>query len=182
MKTLNVLTGSACVVTLVIGLAGCSAAPRQRPIKGGPVDTGAGTLTAARKYLEGRWALESFRIFEPGKATPVDIKAEGTVSYDEYSNLTMDVRGDASAVAALKAAGVPATNTGFSSSGRVVVDMTKRTLTYMISKDGSVAAPTGPLALNRPRFWEVAQDLLTLTTKDDAGKPLMVSTWRRMPD
>lgn len=181
MTTLKVLTGSACVAALVIGLAGCAASPRQRPREGGPVDTGAGTLTAARQYLEGRWALESFRLYPSGQAEPVLVAAEGTVSYDEYSNMTMDVRGDAAAVAALKAAGVPATNTGFSTSGRVVVDMTKKTLTYMMSKDGSVAASTSPLALNRPRHWEVTKDQLTLTTKDDAGKPLMVSVWRRMP-
>ena len=177
MKTLNVLTGAACV--LVVGMAGCAAAPRQRAVEGGPVDAGAGTLTAARKYLEGRWALESFKLYPSGQAEPVIVTAEGTVSYDDYSNMTMDVRGDATAVAALKAAGVAATNTGFSTSGRVVVDMTKKTLTYMMSKDGSVAQPTGPLALNRPRHWEVTQDQLTLTTKDDAGKPLMVSVWRR---
>jgi hypothetical protein len=181
MTTLKVLTGSACVATIVIGLAGCAAAPRQRPREGGPVDTGAGTLTAARKYLEGRWALESFTLFPSGSDKPVTIDAQGSVSYDEYSNLTMDVRGSESAVAALKAAGVPATNTGFSTSGRVVVDMTKKTLTYMTSKDGSVAQPTGPLALNRPRHWDVTQDQLTLTTKDDAGRPLMVSVWKRMP-
>jgi hypothetical protein len=62
-----------------------------------------------------------------------------------------------------------------------VVDMPKRTLTYMTSEDGSVAAPGSPLDLRRPRHWEVTQDTLTLTTKDDAGNPLMVSKWRRMP-
>ena len=181
MKTRNVLAGSVCLVAVIVGLSGCAAAPRQRAREGGPVDTGAGTLAAARKYLEGRWALVSFKLFPSGQAAPVDVKAEGTVSYDEYSNMTMDVRGDAAAVAALKSAGVAATSTGFSTSGRVVVDMTKKTLTYMMSKDGSMEASTSPLALNRPRHWDVTQDQLTLTTKDEAGRPLMVSTWRKMP-
>ena len=42
-------------------------------------------------------------------------------------------------------------------------------------------AGTGPLALSRKRYWEVKADLLTLTTKDDAGKPLSVGVWRRGP-
>jgi hypothetical protein len=180
MTTAKVLTSWSCVGAIVVGLASCAAKPRERPREGGPVDTGAGTLTAARKYLEGRWALESFQLFPQGKA-PVTVAAQGTVTYDDFSNLTMDVRADAAAVEALKAAGVAATNSGFSTSGRVVVDMPQRTLTYMNSKDGSVAAPGSPLDLRRPRHWEVTDDKLTLTTKDDAGNPLMVSVWRRMP-
>jgi hypothetical protein len=39
----------------------------------------------------------------------------------------------------------------------------------------------GPLALSRPRHWEVQENLLTLTTKDESGKPLSVGKWRRMP-
>ena len=180
MKTARVLVSWSCLGAILAGLAGCAAKPRERPREGGPVDTGAGTLTAARKYLEGRWALESLQLFPAGKA-PVTVPAQGTVTYDDFSNLTMDVRGDAAAVQALKDAGIPATNTGFSTAGRAVVDMQQRTLTYMTSKDGSVAAPGSPLDLRRPRHWEVTQDTLTLTTKDDAGNPLIVSKWRRMP-
>ena len=45
------------IAAALVATAGCSAAPRQRPVEGGPVDTGAGTLTSARKFLEGRWTL-----------------------------------------------------------------------------------------------------------------------------
>ena len=171
--------GGACVGLMVAGLAGCAAKPRERPREGGPVDTGAGTLTAARKYLEGRWSLESFQVFPAGKP-PVTIKGEGTVVYDDFGNLSMDVRADAASVEALRAAGIAVTNNGFSTSGRAVVDMTKRTLTYVLSKDGSIANQTGPLDLNLPRHWVVEADKLTLTTKDAAGAPLFVSVWNRM--
>ena len=173
------LLNGAVFVYLVSSLAGCSAAPRQRPIKGGDVETGAGTLTAARKYLEGRWSLQSFQVFPAGKP-PVPVQGQGTVVYDDYSNLTMDVRVDDASVKALQAAGVEVVNNSFHTEGRVVVDMNKRTLTYMMSKDGSVARKPGPLDLNLPRHWEVAADTLTLTTKDAAGKPLFVSVWQRM--
>lgn len=174
------VVGGVCLWVLLAGLGGCAAKPRERPREGGPVDTGAGTLTAARKFLEGRWSLESFQVFPAGKP-PVAIKGQGTVVYDDFSNLSMDVRVDAAEVEALKAAGVAVVNNGFSTSGRAVVDMTKKTLTYVMSKDGSISRQTGPLDLNLPRHWEVEADKLTLTTKDAAGKPLFVSVWRRMP-
>ena len=79
MKDVRVFAGWSCVGLLVVGLAGCAAAPRQRAREGGPVDTGAGTLTSARKFLEGRWSLESFQVFPAGKP-PVTIKGQGTVT------------------------------------------------------------------------------------------------------
>ena len=179
MNVVRNVAGGACLGLVLAGLAGCAAAPRQRPREGGPVDTGAGTLTAARNFLEGRWALESFQVFPAGKP-PVTVKGQGTVNYDAYSNLTMDVRADAESVEALKAAGIEVVNNGFSTTGRAVVDMRLKTLTYVLSKDGSIARQTGPLDLNLPRYWEVAADKLTLTTKDANGKPLFVSVWQRM--
>jgi hypothetical protein len=180
MKDVRVIAGWSCLGFLLVGLAGCAAAPRQRAREGGPVDTGAGTLTSARNYLEGRWSLESFQVFPAGKP-PVTVTGQGTVNYDAYSNLTMDVRADAASVEALKAAGVAVVNNGFSTTGRAVVDMRLKTLTYVLSKDGSIAKQTGPLDLNLPRHWEVEADKLTLTTKDASGTPQFVSVWRRMP-
>ena len=108
MKDVRVFAGWSCLGLLVVGLAGCAAAPRQRAREGGPVDTGAGTLTSARKFLEGRWSLESFQVFPAGKP-PVTIKGQGTVTYDDFSNLTMDVRADEASVQALRDAGVEVT-------------------------------------------------------------------------
>ena len=179
MNVVRVVAGRACLALVLANLAGCAAAPRQRPREGGPVDTGAGTLTAARNYLEGRWSLESFQVF-PADKPPVTVKAVGTVNYDAYSNLTMDVRADAGSVEALKAAGIEVVGNGFSTKGRAVVDMRLKTLTYVLSKDGSIAKQTGPLDLNLPRYWEVEADKLTLTTKDANGKPLLVSVWQRV--
>ena len=57
--------------------------------------------------------------------------------------------------------------------------MQNKTLTYVI-KDPAGAAGRGPLSANRPRHWEVEGDVLTLTTKDDAGNPASVGRWRRV--
>jgi hypothetical protein len=34
--------------------------------------------------------------------------------------------------------------------------------------------------VSRPRHWQVDGNVLTLTTKDDAGKPVSVSKWRKI--
>jgi hypothetical protein len=46
----------ALLATVLFSMSGCAGAPIQKPIDVGPVATGGGSLTEARKYLEGRWA------------------------------------------------------------------------------------------------------------------------------
>src|SRR6185436_8011249 len=86
--------------------AGCTAAPRVRPVKMGPADE---TLEAARQFLKGRWTLVSYEVFPPGKA-PVQLggAGTGTLTYDDYGNLDMQIRVTDQKIAdALGAAGVP---------------------------------------------------------------------------
>jgi hypothetical protein len=152
------------------GLAACA------PPHGGPIESGPGTLTAARKYLEGRWTLESFEMSPPGKA-PIQLKGSGSLVYDDFGNMRMEIRADEASADLLRSSGIDIRDGIISTDGRTVVDMQNRTLTCVI-KDQNPLIP-GPLATTRPRHWEVTEDLLTLTTKDDAGKPLSVSRWRR---
>lgn len=144
----------------------------------GPVDTGPGTLAAARKYLEGRWSLLSFAIAAPGEQ-PRAVTGAGTLTFDTFGNLDVEIRVDEATTDALRAAGIPITNGMLSSSGRTVVDMQARTLTYVFQGQPPRGAPSGPLALNRPRHWEVEGNVLTLTTKSDSGQPLSVARWRK---
>ena len=171
------------VVLLLAWVVGCSAAPRQRPVKVGDVDEGAGSITAARKFLQGRWTLESFEVFPPGKA-PITLKGAGTLNYDDFGNLRMEIRTDQQTGDLLRAAGIETADGTISTDGRAAVDMQNRTLTYILAgqSTGTIAKTVpGPLAPSRPRHWEVKDDLLLLSTKDDAGKILSASRWRRMP-
>ena len=168
------MTRAIAVGLLVWAAAGCSGAPRQRNVEMGPVAEGAGSLTAARKFLQGRWALESFEVFPPGKA-PIVLKGAGSLNYDEFGNLQIEIRADEASADLLRAAGIDIRDGRISSEGRTAVDMENRTLTYIVPGQ----AGTGPLALSRKRHWEVKDDLLTLTTKDDAGKPLSIGHWRK---
>ena len=163
--------------TVLLVVSGCAAAPINKPIDVGPVASGSGSLTAARKYLEGRWTLESFEVHPPGKPV-VMLKGQGTLSYDDFGNLAMEIRTDQATSDLLQAAGIEVQNGIISSRGRTAVDMQNRTLTYIL--EGQPAG-TGPLATSRPRYWQVDGNLLTLTTKDNAGNPASISKWRKNP-
>lgn len=166
------------VVVLTGWLGACGGGPRLRPVSAGPVDTGAGSLTAARKILEGRWTLESFEVFPPG-GQAIRLTGMGTLVYDEFSNLRMEIRTDERTGEALTKAGIEIRSGVLSTEGRTAVDLQNRTLTYIIQGQPPVGAPSGPLATNRPRHWEVLGDVLTLTTKDDKGQALSVGRWKK---
>src|SRR5215831_3181291 len=109
----------------------CHGAPRQKPVKAGPVDTGAGTLASARNFLEGRWDLESFEVRPPGKA-PIVLKGSGTLLYDNMGNLKMDIQADEKSADLLRAAGIDIRDGRISTDGRTAIDMQKHTLTYFV--------------------------------------------------
>ena len=160
----------------LVAMAACSAAPRQRPVEGGPVDTGAGTLTSARRFLEGRWMLESFELRPPGKP-PITLKGQGTLLYDESGNLNMQIRADEATSDLLRSNGIDMRDGVISTEGRTAIDLQNRTLTYVLQ--GQKPLMRGPLGMERPRHWVVEGDILTLTTKDDAGQPVSIGRWRK---
>jgi hypothetical protein len=140
------------------------------------VDTGAGTLSSARKFLQGTWALESFQVYPPGKP-PVTLKGSGRLVYDDFGNLRMEIRADEQSADVLRAAGIDIRDGLISTDGRTAIDLQNRTLTYVL--EGQAPLIRGPLSMERPRHWVVEGDTLTLTTKDDAGQPLSVGRWTR---
>ena len=167
------------VFSAAIVLLGTSTSTAQR-VKMGKVDTGPGTLTAARKYLEGRWGLMSFEVFPPGKA-PIQVKGDGMLTYDAFGNLEARIKVPKDSALILEAAGIPTENGAFSTSGRTALDLQARTLTYIFAGQPPLGAPSGPLALNRPRHWQVEEGVLTLTTKDRDGTVLSVTRWQKAP-
>ena len=76
-------------IVAALATAACAAKPIQKPIGLGEVDKGAGSLTAARQYLQGRWSLMSYQIFPAGQP-PIQLNGNGTLTYDEFGN--MDIR------------------------------------------------------------------------------------------
>jgi len=137
------------------------------------------TLVEARKFLEGRWSLQSFEVRPPG-AAPIMPTGSGVLTFDDFANLRMEIRTDQAASDLLRAAGIQITDGIISTDGRVAIDLQRRALTYFLEgQRSSYKTGGGPLALNRPRYWEVTGDTLTLTTRDDSGAPLSISRWTR---
>jgi hypothetical protein len=170
----------ASVPVLATVLAGCAGRSRQRAVEGGPVETGPGTTKAARQYLEGRWALMSFEVTPPGREK-IDVPGSGTLLYDAYGNLKIDIRVNEATSQALSNAGIPVQNGMLSMDGRTAIDMGRQTLTYVLEGQPPIGAPAGPLATNRPRYWQVEGNVLTLSTKDDQGNVLSVARWQKQP-
>jgi hypothetical protein len=175
-----------CLAALLATATACLAAatasaraPRHNALPIAQVGSVAPTLSEARKFLEGRWALESFEVRPPGKA-PIFLKGSGVLTYDDFGNMRMEIRADQDASDLLRAAGIEIRDGIISSDGRTVIDLQRRTLTYFVEgQRSSFATGGGPLALNRPRHWEVTANTLTLTTRDDSGAPLSIGRWKK---
>jgi len=107
------------------------------------------------------------------------LKGTGLLTYDEFSNLKIEIRTDAKTADLLDQAGIINQGGTISSSGRTAVDMQNHTLTYVIEGQPAGFVTTGPLATNRPRHWVVEGNVLTLTTRDTDGKALSVARWKK---
>jgi hypothetical protein len=170
---------AAAVTMFVAATFGCASSERQRVVSMGPVPTGAGTTAAARKFLEGRWVLESF-VVNPSGGKPITLKGTGILNYDEFGNLEMNIRADQASSDLLRAGGVVIADGVISTTGRTAIDVQNKTLTYILEGQASaMKTGGGPLSPSRPRHWEVTGDSLTLTTRDDSGAPLSVSRWKK---
>ena len=155
-----------------------TAAPACTSFGRGPVQTGPGTLASGRQYLEGRWSLITYEVFPPGQA-PIQLKGEGSLLYDAFGNLEIEIRVPPDTAQALQKAGIQTSNGMLSTKGRTVIDQQNKTLTYVIEGQPQPGAPSGAIGLNRPRYYEVNGNQLTLTTKGDDGKPTSIGKWQK---
>ena len=135
---------------------------------------------AACTDLEGTWSLLSFTIYPPSGA-PVEMKGEGTLSFDDFGYVMMTLNADATSAALLTEAGIPMEKNRFFTWGKTIVDKRNKTLKYVkyVFEGQYPALTAGPTALERLCYWSVSGSTLTLTTKDESGKPLSVGRWRR---
>jgi hypothetical protein len=137
----------------------------------------------AREYLRGRWSLASFEVHPPGQSA-ILVKGTGQLTFDAQGNLRMQITAEPATVPLLEKAGIVLQKDakGFGvilTEGRANVDLAARTLTYEV-KGAPVSGTPGPLSLARPRHYQVqGTNLLTLTTRDENGRPLAIATWRK---
>jgi len=171
-------------------MAGCSAAPRQRPLPTEKIETGPNSTSAVRKQFEGQWSLVSFKVSgSDGRQANVD--AKGDLTFDGFGVLKVQYRMSDEGLKELASVGVKSPNPVISTTGRVVFDTQAHKITYLaddfeeraLGFDPKLAeARANPFALERVRYYTIANDgTLTLSTKYDNGKDAAVSQWKRSP-
>ncbi len=161
----------AATVLLALALCACSAAPRQRPIKMGEVDTGAGSVESARRQLEGTWELVSFETYPaPGQKIPQ--KATGVLTYDAYGNL--EIVGRLEQPGGSPGAGAPL----LSYKGRAVIDAGQQQL-RVVDTQGDTSKLPSEASTQYLRRYVIDGDQLTLSMIDGAGHPTATTTWKR---
>jgi len=170
----NRLTPLTCALLLALPIVtGCEAAPRARPVKGGPVETGAGSLESVRRQLQGSWQLVSLEVMTPGGGLAT-VPATGHLKYDEYGNLTIDGR--------LTTAAAGVDPNVLNMSGRAVIDPDKHLLRFQ-DVQAKTAAEDRPLDTRidptKVRYFEFVGDQLKTTTKDATGATTAVATWKK---
>jgi hypothetical protein len=164
------------LLTLILTLAlpcvaACPAAPRARPVKMGPVDTGADSVEAVRRQLEGSWQLVSLDIYSADGHKHA-AQATGTLTYDEYGNL---------ALRATISSGEHIEESELNLTGRVTIDAD-----HHLFHVGGVTADTPDQRRVDPkldpahvRYYEFTGDLLETTTRTAGGVTTATITWRR---
>ena len=160
-------------VVLVSSSSCVSSRPRQRPIEGGAVSAGPGTLASVRSRLEGTWTLVSADILSAA-GSKTSLKASAVLTYDAYGNLSL--KGDyedPAATAEQKAA--------LNFTGRAVIDTQRQVLRLLDlqQSEGEFAALPADMAAGRERAYAFEGDLLMLTVKDSKGRVTAVNTWRK---
>lgn len=181
MIRFEALTVAAAIVAAAAG--GCSRPMTPRTVASpmsSPVllngDDATGGVESTRRQLTGTWDLVALESAPQGDASKprVPVKAQGTLIYDEFGNLTMNARSTdpAAPIAAREVSAM-------SFKGRAVIDVPHKELKLM-NLTGNVD-PNEVLAPERRRKYEVTMDTLTLSSYDERGEVTAVSTWKRRP-
>ncbi len=166
---IGVVMAGAAALTLTV--SACKGGPTKRPMRTSAVDTGAGSLEATRRALEGTWTLASLEVVDAaGASRPV--KAAGQLTYDAFGNMT--IKGVIEEPA-LKGSLV------LDYDGRIVIDTAKHQFVpAALTSDRPVdAAQIAPISPDKIRRYELSADTFVVTYLDASGKPTAIARWRR---
>jgi hypothetical protein len=171
--------GAAAAAAVV--LSGCTPGPLSSPKLGAPLGSGPALsseessteLASARTRLMGTWDLVRLEAVPPtGGSTRVPIQASGTLTYDQFGNLTIDAHTtDPAAPVAARERNL------LSFQGRAAIDVAKSELKLM-DLTGNVD-PNEVLSPERRRRFEFSENSLTLSAFDDKGQVTSVAVWHR---
>ena len=160
--------------------AACTPGPLGSPVNAGSsngpararADAEPGAMEATRRQLFGTWDLVSLESAPPGGGARATVSAKGTMTYDEFGNLTI-IAQTTDPDAPVAAREVPAV----SFKGRAVIDVPHSELKLM-AMTGNVD-PNEVLSPDRRRRFEFEADLLKLSSFDAQGTVTAIAKWRR---
>jgi len=161
----------AVVATVAIGAWGCHAAPVQKPLAGGPVQTGPGSLEATRRALEGTWTLQTLEVVD-ARGTHRKVKASGQLMYDAFGS--MNVRGVAEDPALTDTLVIDF-------QGRIVIDTVRHEFypADLVSDRPVDPSQIVPISPDKVRRYELSGNSLVVTYIDKDAKPTAVIHWSR---
>jgi len=163
------------LILIAATLAGCKAQPRIRAVKGGDVDTGANSVEAARRQLEGTWDLESLETYAtPGGPPTKSEGANAVLTYDAYGNLHIIGKPGSSG-------SMPAAVELLTYEGRAVIDPAKQELKLQAVKGNTDPAALGKdVGVERTRRYKIENGILTISVIDPAsGQASATTTWKK---
>jgi hypothetical protein len=164
------------MLALAASLA-CQAQPRQRPLDVGPVASGPGTIEYERRRLQGTWGLNRFEIVDAA-GKPFAVKAEATLTYDEYGNLT--VRGKL--LEPLPGEKVIEQPT-LEYAGPIVIDAQKHEFRLGAIKTTEALEPglEDNIGSSNLRRYELTDTTLRITYLNRSGSTTAIASFTRMP-
>jgi hypothetical protein len=167
----------AAALSAVVVLSACAtASPRQRPLDAGPVETGAGSLQATRRQLEGTWTLTRFEVTNPGgQLTPV--RASAKLTYDGFGNLSIVGRLEEPMPGQATITDQPA----LAYTGKAVIDTVRQ---EMVLTGTTTNVETSPdilekIGLESRRKYALSDGTLTISIVDAGGGVTARATFRK---
>jgi hypothetical protein len=170
-----VRSGLILVILTATMVAGCAPAPRARAVKMGDVDTGANSVEAARRQLEGTWDLTSLETYaSPGGPATKAHGASAVLTYDAYGNLQIMGKPGSSG-------SMPAAAGLLSYSGRAVIDPAKQELRLQGVKGETEpnATLSKDVAVERVRRYNIENGILTISVLDASGQVSATTVWKK---
>lgn len=164
------------MVSSAIALGACAASSRQRPVGVGDVSTGAESLSATRKQLEGTWTLTKFEVAD-NTGQLITVRAKAQLTYDAYGNLS--IRG-------VLEEPLPGQKTvteapALAYTGKAVIDTARKEMVLTgtaatVEPDPSLLAKIGP---EMRRRYEFGDGTLTISVLNANGGATSRATFRK---
>ena len=172
-KTSRTLCALVPVIAMIVFPACAEKRARVRPIEGGPVATGAGSLEDTRRQLEGTWSLVSAEVVSAAGVRR-GVKASAVMTYDGFGNFSIKGAFEDPAVATEQ-------TSALSFTGRAAIDVQKQELHLLDlqQSDADFAKLPAEMSAARSRAYAFSLNQVTMTVKNAKGQVTAVNTWRR---